>query len=110
MGKDSGMPCAVQKMQDGRSQGTLLAGIPCLHLLPKMVTVVLKNRDCLFSPAWCGEGRHRSRLDLSVHFLSVFPGEKQVEHTGASFPKPLLRIAVWDAVLSPAEFTAFLIQ
>lgn len=34
---------------------------------------------------------------LSVHFLFVFSGEKQVERTGASVPKPLLRITAWDA-------------
>lgn len=44
MGEDAGVPCAVQKMQDGRSQGILMTGIPCLHLLPKMLTVVMKNR------------------------------------------------------------------
>lgn len=37
MREDAGMPCAVQKMQGGRSQGILVVGIPCLHLLPKVV-------------------------------------------------------------------------
>lgn len=74
MEEDAGVPCAVQKMQDGRSQGILVDGIPCLHLLPRMLTVVMKNRDCLFSLAWREEGGNRSCLDLSVSFLSVFPG------------------------------------
>lgn len=110
VGDEAGVPCAVQQMKDGRSQGILVAGIPCLHLLPEMVTVMMKNRVCLFSPAWRGEERSRSCLDLSVHFLSLSPGEKQVEHTGASFPKPLLGITAWDDALSTAEFTVFLIQ
>lgn len=74
MREDAGMPYAVRKMQGGRSQGMLVAVIPCLHLLSKIVTVVMKSRDCLFSSTWREEGRNRSCLDLSVHFLSIFPG------------------------------------
>lgn len=66
------MPCVMQKMQGGRSQGILVVGIPCLHLLPKMLTIVMKNRDCLFSPTWHEEGRNRSCLDLSVHSCPYF--------------------------------------
>lgn len=28
VGEDAGVPCAVQKMQDGKSQEILVAGIP----------------------------------------------------------------------------------
>lgn len=72
-GEDAG-PCAVQEMQDGRSQDTLWLAFPALS--PSQYgNSCEKNRDCLFSPPWHGEEGNRSCLDLSVHFLSIFPGD-----------------------------------
>lgn len=85
----------------------LVAGIPCLHLLPNMVTVV-RRAGIVCSPHPDMERRETGVVWIS---LSIFcPYFLEVEHTDASFPKPLLRIAAWDAVVSTAEFTAFLIQ
>lgn len=55
--------------------------------------------------AWRGK-KQELFVSLSA-FCSCF---LEVEHTGASFPKPFLEIAACDAVVSTAEFTAFLIQ
>lgn len=87
--------------------GILVAGIPCLHLLPNMVTVV-RRMGIVCSPY---PGMEREETGVVWISLSIFCLYfLETEHTGASFPKPLLRIAAWDAVVSTAEFTAFLIQ
>ena len=94
MGKDAEVPRAAQKMQDGRSLGNA-SGWDSLPESPSQNWNRHDEKRGLFvlpNLVWRGKGQELFG-PLSVHFLSIFPGEEQLKHTPDSFQKPLLRLA-----------------
>lgn len=104
-GKDAEVPRAVRKMQDGRSWGgMLLAGIPPPASPSQNWNRHDENQGLFVLPelAWRGEGTGVVRISLSIHFLSVFPGEELT----CFISKAIARVRCRGAALSAVEVTA----
>lgn len=72
MGEGVGVPCAVQKMQDGRSWDT--CGWHSLLSSPSQYGTSLRRTGIVCSPHPDMEREETGVVWIFVHFLSVFPG------------------------------------